>query len=237
MLDITNKTALIIAPHLDDEVFGCGGLIHRMKQVSSRVFVLFMTNGTTAHFGNGGSSSGKSRLLELEKVSAQFGFDDYHIAFEGDDFHLQLDQVAQRQLVHSIERGTPVSIESIKPDIVLTPLPNDYNQDHRATYEAAMTALRPASADYRHICPIVLGYELPYQQWNITATETSPACLVTLSEEEMAAKIRALELYSSQLKSATSPLSIHGVRTLAAYRGLQCGTQYAEAYVPLRVLV
>jgi len=237
MLDIANKTALVLAPHLDDEVFGCGGLIHRMKQSSTRVYVLFMTNGTTQHFGSGGSSSGKVRLTEIEKVAAKLKFDDYEIAFEGDQYHLQLDQLAQRDLVHSIERGSRVSIEAIKPDIVLTPLPNDYNQDHRATFEAAMTALRPASPDYRHLCSTVLGYELPYQQWNISATDSVPSCLVQLSEENINAKVDALELYDSQLKSTTSPLSVHGVRTLAAFRGLQCGAAFAEAYVPLRLIV
>lgn len=237
MLDISNKTALVLAPHLDDEVFGCGGLIHRMKQSSTRVYVLFMTNGATQHFGTAGSSTGSTRLQEVEQVASLLELDGYHIAFEGDQYHLQLDQIAQRDLVHSIERGTPVSIENIKPDIVLTPLSNDYNQDHRATFDAAMTALRPASTDYRHLCTTVLGYELPYQQWNISASDTVPACLVPLSEENLAKKIEALKLYASQLKSATSPLSVHGVKTQAAYRGLQCGAAYAEAYVPLRVVV
>lgn len=237
MLDISNKTALILAPHLDDEVFGCGGLIHRMKQLSTKVYVLFMTNGSTQHFGSSGSSTGGMRVEELKKVAALLEFDDYHIAFEGDQYHLQLDKLAQRELVHSIERGTPVSIETIKPDIVLTPLPNDYNQDHRATYEAAMTALRPAAADYRHLCTTVLGYELPYQQWNISPTDTTADCLVRLSEENLAAKVDALELYASQLKSTKSPLSVHGVKTLAAFRGLQCGAAYAEAYKPLRLVL
>ena len=237
MLDISNKTALILAPHLDDEVFGCGGLIHRMKQSGTRVYVLFMTNGSTQHFGSGGSSSGDGRLQELEKVASFLGFDDYEIAFAGDQYHLQLDKVAQRDLVHSIERGSRVSIESIKPDIVLTPLANDYNQDHRAIFEAAMTALRPAATDYRHMCTTVLGYELPYQQWNVAATNSVPSCLVELSEVNIDAKVEALHLYASQLKSATSPLSVHGVKTLAAFRGLQCAAAYAEAYVPLRLVV
>lgn len=227
----------MLAPHLDDEVFGCGGLIHRLKQSSSSVYVLFMTNGLTKHFGASGSSSGEERNREVDKVAARLDFDDYEIAFEGDEYHLQLDQVAQRDLVHRIERGSRINLEAIKPDIVLTPLPNDYNQDHRATFEAAMTALRPAAADYRHFCPTVLGYELPYQQWNLSATDSSPSCLVQLSEENMQAKLEALELYSSQLKSETSPLSVHGVRTLAAFRGLQVGAAYAEAYVPLRLVI
>jgi len=208
-----------------------------MRQESTRVFVLFMTNGTTQHFGKGGSSTGQIRVKELEKVASHLGFEDYDIAFEGEEFHLQLDQVAQRKLVHSIERGSRVSIETIKPDIVLTPLANDYNQDHRATFEAAMTALRPASPDYRHRCSTVLGYELPYHQWNISSTDTTPRCLIQLSEEDLAAKLEALELYGSQLKSTTGPLSLQGVQTLAAFRGLQCGAALAEAFVPLRLVV
>lgn len=42
---ITNKSCLIIAPHPDDEIFGCGGLILKKLKLNSQVYILYLTNG------------------------------------------------------------------------------------------------------------------------------------------------------------------------------------------------
>jgi LmbE family N-acetylglucosaminyl deacetylase len=236
MLDFAGRTALVLAPHPDDEVFGCGGFIHALKRRGGRVFVLYMTYGTTVHFGSGGSSSGDERRVEVDAAVERLGVDGFDFAFPGDDFHLRLDRVPQRDLVHAIERGPKVSLQELRPDIVLTPSNNDYNQDHRAVSNATMTALRPAAPDYRAMQSLVLAYELPYHQWQTTEASTVPAFCVRLEREDLDAKIEALQLYGSQLKSATSPLSVHGVETLAAFRGLQCGAAYAEGFFLKRLV-
>lgn len=42
---VNSKTTLIIAPHPDDETFGCAGLIFQKKNLNSKVYVLFLTGG------------------------------------------------------------------------------------------------------------------------------------------------------------------------------------------------
>lgn len=42
---LTNKRTLIIAPHPDDETFGCGGLIMQKIQDGTDAYILFLTNG------------------------------------------------------------------------------------------------------------------------------------------------------------------------------------------------
>lgn len=230
MLNFESKTALVIAPHPDDEVFGCGGLIHRIKADGGKVYVLFMTVGTTRDFSSKGESTADERIADIEQVARTLNFDGYKIALPGNDYHLQLDAAPQKELIHVIERGEDISLESVRPDIVLTPSESDYNQDHRAVSNATMTAVRPASQKYKSFQPLVLSYELPYQQWNIADSLSTPGLFVKLGQEDIDAKVAALENYKSQLKSPESPLSVHGVRTLASYRGLQCGSIAAEAY-------
>ena len=45
------ETAIIFAPHLDDEVFGCCGLIQRMLAKGKRVELIVMTGGGKSHSG------------------------------------------------------------------------------------------------------------------------------------------------------------------------------------------
>lgn len=237
MLDLEPTTTLVIAPHPDDEVFGCGGLIHRLKAHRKKVYVLFMTVGTTQDFSSKGESTAAERLNDLERVVKFLNIDGYAIALPGDEYHLQLDTAPQKRLIQAIERGDDISLEGLRPDLVLTPSDADYNQDHRAVSRATMTAVRPASKRYKSYQPMVISYELPYHQWNVAEALANPDFYVRLSAEDMEAKIGALELYESQLKAPDSPLSVHGVRTLAAYRGLQCAETFAEAFKIQRMVI
>ena len=40
------KTILVIAPHADDEILGCGGTIAQFTNLGHKVFVLIMTNAS-----------------------------------------------------------------------------------------------------------------------------------------------------------------------------------------------
>ncbi|MGI9305660.1 MAG: PIG-L deacetylase family protein [Gammaproteobacteria bacterium] len=237
MLDLKGKTALVIAPHPDDEVFGCGGLIHRLKSDHAKVYVLYMTVGTTLDFSAKGKTTADERTAEIEQVARFLKLDGYAVAFPGDRYHLKLDAAPQKELVHAIERGDDMSLQGLRPDIVLTTSGMDYNQDHRAVSEATMTAVRPTSSEHKSFQPVVLTYELPYHQWNVTETMSTPNFLVRLTEHDLDAKLTALALYKSQLKTPDGPLSLHGVETLAHYRGLQCGCAAAEAYCTRRIVL
>lgn len=237
MLALESITALVIAPHPDDEVFGCGGLIHRLKAAKGAVYVLYMTVGATKDYSPKGYSTAEERIPELEDAARYLGIDGYGIAFAGDEYHLKLDAMPQKDLVHAIERGSDISLEGLRPDIVLAPSGADYNQDHRSVSSATMTAVRPGSAKYRSFQPLVMTYELPYHQWNVAESLPAPALYVSLAESDLEAKIAALRLYRSQLKATDCPLSTNGIRALANYRGLQCGAAAAEAYQIKRFVV
>ena len=237
MWEPRSMRALVIAPHPDDEVFGCGGLIYRLKEQGASVNVLFMTVGTTADFSAKGQSTVEERLAEVERVAALLRYDRHAVAFLGNDFHLKLDALPRRELVHVIERGSPLSLEKLKPDLVLAPSCGDYNQDHQAVYEATMTALRPGAPEHKPLTPVVLTYELPYQAWSASDTQAVPSLLVALGPDALRAKLGALELYRSQLKTTRGPISLRGAESLARYRGVQCGAEAAEAYHVKRLVL
>ncbi|MDO8649129.1 MAG: PIG-L family deacetylase [Candidatus Peregrinibacteria bacterium] len=237
MLSFKGQRMLIVAPHPDDEVFGCGGLIHRCKREGGEVYVLFLTVGTTADFSKSGVSTMDERMKEIESVANALKLDGYRMALPGNEYHLQLDALPQKRLIDEIERGKDISLQALTPQIVLTPLPNDYNQDHRAACLAMLTATRPTPPTFRSQQRLVLQYELPPSGWT-AGFEASPLNFyVGLEEEDIEAKVKALELYPSQLKNPKGPLSVHGVRTLAALRGIHSGCDNAEAFYAKRVLV
>lgn len=234
MLDLRKQKLLIVSPHPDDEVLGCGGLIKKVKDAGGKVYVLFLTVGTTQDYSKSGKSTDKERLKEIEAVAKFMKFDDYKIAFPGDSFHLRLDDLSQKDIMHEIERGKGISLDAIKPTIVLTPPAHDYNQDHRAATNAVIAATRPAPEDTKPLQKLVLGYEsVPTAEWG-SGTFRNPNFFIPISEKELDAKLKALSLYKTQVRQKAHPRSLRSVKTLAAFRGIACGSEFAESYFVYR---
>ncbi|MDO8510008.1 MAG: PIG-L family deacetylase [bacterium] len=236
MLSFKGKKLLVIAPHPDDEIFGCGGLIARFKREGGQVYVLYLTVGTTRDFSGNGLSTEEERQSEIKAVAEYLSFDGWKMAFPGNEYHLQLDGIPQKRLIDEIERGDTISLEVIKPDVVATTSVYDYNQDHRATANAALTATRPTPPDFKSFQPLVIAYELPPSAWRSGHVSVENNLYVSLSEEDFKQKTTALGMYKSQLKNSHGPLSLYGVETLARMRGIESGVTLAEAFSLNRLL-
>lgn len=235
MFDFKGQKLLIIAPHPDDEVIGCAGLIQKVKKSGGKVYVLFLTVGDTKDFTKNGSSSLKERKDEIKKVSTFLKYDDYDIAFEGKDYHLKLDKIGQKELMDVIERESKVSLEKIKPDIVAFPSVVSYNQDHRVAAYAAHAACRPASPLDKHFISTVLSYEEPADSWNIS-TPSIVSFFITLTKKELEKKIKAMELYGSQNRPFPNLRSLKSLDLTASIRGARIGFDYAEGFGVYRLV-
>lgn len=236
MIELKNKTLLIIAPHPDDEVLGCGGLIKKIKSNGGKVYVLFLTVGDTEDYRKEGLSTGSERMREIERVAKFMQYDDYRIAFPGNKYHLRLDEIAQLDLMKEFENG-PLSLNKLKPDIVTTPFFSDYNQDHRAATMALFGATRPTPHDQKPLQRTILGYEsVPTAGWWDTNSAKMNFYL-HLTDEELEVKMKGLELYTSQVRIGNHPRALASIKKLAAMRGIESGVAAAEAFYAYRMIV
>ena len=71
---------LIISPHPDDEVIGCGGIIAKAKAAGSKLNVLYVTTGYTRQLVTK-STDHVTRVKEIEKASS-YGAYNYSILFK-----------------------------------------------------------------------------------------------------------------------------------------------------------
>lgn len=232
---INKHKILIIAPHPDDEVIGCGGYIARMKELGHKIYIMFLTVGDTKDFSSNGFSSKSERLKEIERVAEFLDYDDYHMAFGSNNHHLRMDHYAQLDLITMIEKKSPVSLEKLKPSVVLFPNATNYNQDHRAAATAAFAACRPASGSHKHQPEMVFSYEVAADQWNLEKL-FSPNFFVKLGNKHITKKVEALRLYASQWRKKANPRSPKALEGLAALRGGQSGLHLAEAFYCYRLI-
>ncbi len=230
-----DTTLMVVAPHPDDEVIGCGGLIAKVKEAGGSVHVLFLTVAATQDFSTHGSSTAQERTDEIVDVAKALRIDTWHVAFSGEEYHLRLDQLAQKDLIHVIERGEGISLESLQPAILAFPQLTDYNQDHRAAALACMAACRPAPRQEKFIPDFVLSYESPMNAWNPYLDTRNPNFIIPLSEEGIRIKMRGMKLYESQVRGVGHPRHVKNLEALARLRGSLIGEEFGEAYHCLKL--
>lgn len=85
--------------------------------------------------------SSPDRLAEFQAVRDILGVDGWDVMY-GNEFHIALDTVPQRDLIARIERSSSVSIDTLAPTMLLMPAAT-FNQDHDALFRACLAASRP----------------------------------------------------------------------------------------------
>jgi N-acetylglucosamine malate deacetylase 1 len=160
--------------------------------------------------------------------------DGCEVLFDDDASHERLDMVPQRELIERIEYAASLSLEQLRPSMMLLPA-RSFNQDHVATYRACMAATRPASAGARHLVPYVLAYDNTTAFWAGPDERFVPNVFVDISDY-LDTKIEAIRRYASQLRPPPFHASDQGAQITAAFCGGQVSLAAAEAFQALRLV-
>lgn len=230
-----SQRLLVVSVHPDDEVLGCGGLMKKVKDCGGEVYVLYVTVGPSPQYDHVFTyTEVATRRTEIEAVAAYLGFDGYDLALVGEEYHLNLNTVPQRQLVDLIEKDSPVAIARTRPTMVVLPAPHHYHQDHRAVFDAGFAACRPMPHDLKPFVPLVLFHEQPCYAWS--PDRLSPNFYVDITDQ-LEAKVHSMELHASQLRTGLHFRTGDHLRRVAQVRGREVGVEAAEAYILHRFLV
>lgn len=217
------KTALIIAPHMDDEVLGCCGAICKHIAEGHDVRVIFVAHRAYGHrFDEAQNKIEKSHAMKAQKL----------LGYSEASF-LDLDDERLDACLQDVIIPLEVQIKDIKPDTVYIPFRGDNNQDHRAVFEAARVVVRPSATPFIRN---VFMYEVP------SSTEQSPPlpeCAFLPNyyigiDKHIERKLKALRCYETESRPYPHPRSEEAVRILAQKRGIETGLRYAEAFMMLR---
>lgn len=228
-----NDVIWIVAPHADDEILAAGGLLSIASQAGARIFILYVTVSGFEVIRGGCNSVLDSRMQEVRAVTDTLSIVGYDILFKGAEKHLKLDTVPLATLIGWMETQSTCSLCDVKPTIILLPSVKHNHQDHRAVYEAGMSVTR-SNPDIERDKLCVMAYEIP-GTGQLGGAGFEATVYLELNEDMIQAKCRLFEQYASQVAKKPGLRSIHAIRTLAQYRGLECGCEYAEAYELLKL--
>ncbi len=222
MQNFKNDRLLVIAPHADDEVLGCGGLISKVKSDGGRVYVLIFNVGSIEEYDN--KKFTEKRKKETKDAMKYLKVDDYVTIFDSPNDNRYLDAKPLHTLISNIETETKVSISKIKPTIVAIPTIKSHHQDHLHVHKACIAALRPLSTP---IANIVISYEAPeHSRWS-TSGVFEPNMYIDISKF-LDKKIQSFYKYKSQVKPGGRDKNT--ITNHAEYRGKEVGKKYCEAY-------
>lgn len=237
---LRQQRLLVVAPHPDDESLGCAGTIARVKAAGGQAYVMIISVGGIAQYGRGPGGqglrfvSGAERRAEFEDVMKFLKVDGYEILSGEDAWHERLDTVPQRELIERIEYTAALSLERLRPSMVLIPA-RSFNQDHVAAFRACLAATRPAPGGARHLVPYVLAYDNTTAFWAVPDERFVPNVFVDVSGY-LDVKVEAIRRYSSQLRPPPFHASPQGVEAAAAFYGGQVSVAAAEAFQALRLM-
>lgn len=217
---------LVIAPHPDDEVLGCGGSIAKHAANGDEVYVAIVTKGCEPLFSSESVELVRAECLEADRL---LGVKETIFL----DFPAAMLETVPR---HDLNDRLSNLIQNIRPDIVYLPHRGDMQLDHKMTADACMVALRPK---YSHTVKRILAYEtLSETGWDIpnTINEFIPAvyCDITKFLDK---KIAAMKIYQTQVSAFPGTRSLEAVKALAIHRGTMMGLEAAEAFSMIREVV
>lgn len=213
---------LLVVAHPDDEVLGAGATIHKLIKEGHNVAVVTMANHAAAR-------ANISDTLAADEAEA-FKIIGVTKAYAANFPNIKMNTVAHLDLVKFVES----CIQDFKADAIITHHPSDANNDHVQTSYAVQAASRlfqrkegvPALKE-------LLYMEVPSStEWSFdsSANRFTPNYFVEIGKVGIEIKLKALKAYKGVMRPYPHPRSDKAIEGLAAYRGVQAGCNYAEAF-------
>lgn len=214
-----SQRILVLAPHGDDEVLGCGGVIAKYARLGAQIGVCIATEPYEPLWS---AEYVRRRPKEIAKAHRALGVKKtFMLGFPT----VKLDMVGQKEINDKLADV----VRKFRPEVIYIPHAGDLNRDHRIVHEAALVCARPVKGN---TIREVYAYE------TLSETEWGIAPFVPTVYEDvrrsMHAKLSAMRAYGSEVKLFPHPRSPEAIEALAKKRGAESGYERAEAFVLLR---
>lgn len=220
--DFRASHVVVLAPHIDDEVIGCGGTLYKHVVSGTGVTVVYLTDGRR---GNRDLYTRKLSRRELVQGEDALALTRKSEAVRAAGIIGIKDQVflnypdGTLEATPGVVRDVRQLLLDIRPEIIYLPSLLDSHSDHWAANLILYAAFQ-GSAFFENWRPVCRGFEI----W----TPLPVNRLVDISDA-VEIKKHALEVFESQTRHLNY---VRAISSLNAYRSIHCqkGEGYAEAF-------
>jgi LmbE family N-acetylglucosaminyl deacetylase len=235
MIEFTGKRILVVVAHPDDELLGLGATMNMLiEQKACIVRAVILGEGITSRSDSRDVEQWGDQLkwhrANIEAARKVIGYESVGIYQFADN---RFDGVELLDLVKVIEKEKL----AFDPDIIFTHHGGDTNIDHRKTFEACVTAIRPmAHENTLHLLTFETPSSTEWQAFNYP-NPFLPNVFISVSEKNVDAKIKGMESYEFEKRHYPHPRSPEALRIQAQRWGVVTGCDFAEAFMLVRSIL
>lgn len=214
---LRGERLLVLAPHPDDEVIGCGGLVAQHLAEGRPVRVVIATDGAEAD----AATTDRDHYRRTREQESRHGLD----ALGGvDDLHFL--GFPDRSLDGRVAEALAEHLRAFQPDLVLVPSPIEIHPDHHALANALIDVVQ---GDERLFAELAMTRVAFYE----VGQPLRPNAIVDITDVADK-KYAAIAAHASQMKLRDYTAFARG---LNAYRAMTMppGTTFAEGYYVLEL--
>lgn len=188
---------LIVAPHPDDEVIGCGGLIRRLVEKGQRVDVCILSGGGKSH--NGCCDIDEHTLIEARRNLSRKAAEIISLPID----HLHFLNYPDGSISYDNENTPQLQkmITELKPDAIFVPHKGEGWSDHIETGKIVREMLKDGGTFHLYEYCVWFWY---YNVWNI---DWKQAYVLRMTKEEQDIKNKAMNSYILPKAPCGKPLS------------------------------
>lgn len=141
-MNISQKSVMVVAPHQDDEVLGCGGLIASKQEQNIPVQVVFITDGAASHSWHPQFQAGEIVPIRREEALKALSI----LGIKPSQIHFIDEPDGKLNFLNSVERQQTIEqlaqlLQSFQPEEVYVTHRHDRSEDHEATYKLVQEAI------------------------------------------------------------------------------------------------
>ena len=202
------KKVLVIGAHPDDPETMCGGTMLKLKAMGAEVVSVYLTSGEAGIKGKSHEEARTIRQAEALQACKTMGVKAIFLSQTDGNTEVNKERYAEMKAL----------IEQEKPDMVITHWPIDSHRDHRVCAILVYDAWRQSG----------YSFDLYYGEvmTGIQTQNFTPTLWVNITDYK-AQKEKAYMCHESQGMADIKPYH----DTMERMRGLECQTQYGEAFI------
>ena len=220
---------MVIAPHPDDELLGCGGYILKNIELGHEVFLVHVTELFEA--SNCSKSDVIKKKLQVEEVLSGLAIPKSHYSSLGFK-PASLDSTSLGLLINKLS----ALFSSFKPSTILIPHFGDIHTDHQIVAQACISASKIFRSPF---IKEILSYEtLSETNFSLPSNINvfSPNLFVDITPY-LDFKLALLKIYINEISAHPFPRSELAVKSLSILRGSQSAFVHAEAFSILKKIM
>lgn len=189
-----NRKVLILAPHPDDEVLGCAGLIQYLNRTGKEVYVAILTNGE-----NSLQNGKKDEIVQARKTSTLKASEILNLK------NIYWCNMEDGNIGGSKHELLLDFVNELKPDLIFVPHYLEGWKDHEATEKIGsdLMSMMPYLICY-HYC-VWFWFSMPYAKF--TKVHWKNAKILTMSDKEHQNKLKAINVYVEEKSPEGEPYS------------------------------